>query len=210
MALPSVAQSQLLGTTLQRVVSTFRPRSLALLGAAGGNGLELVDPGIVSRVAAIDFNPEYLEACARRHSSSFSRFEAVLHDLSQGPPVFAPVDCVYAGLVLEYLNPEPRYADLLSLVADGGVFAALVQLPSPSLPEVSDSPFAKLAQLQSAFCFVDPRRMHDSLGALGCSLISDERFDLATGKSFYFAAYRFNPLPVAGFGPALFSRDPAP
>lgn len=89
MALPSVAQSQLLGTTLQRVVSTFRPRSLAILGAAGGNGLELVDSDVVSRVAAIDFNPEYLDACARRHSSSFPRFEAVLQDLTKAPPAIA-------------------------------------------------------------------------------------------------------------------------
>jgi hypothetical protein len=57
MALPSVAQAQLLGATLHRVVSEFRPRSLAVLGVAGGNGLELIDPEIVGRLVAVDLNP---------------------------------------------------------------------------------------------------------------------------------------------------------
>ena len=53
MGLPSVGQGQLLATTLRRVVSTFQPRTVAVFGAAGGNGLELVDPPIVRRVTII-------------------------------------------------------------------------------------------------------------------------------------------------------------
>ena len=58
MALPSIGQGQLLSTTLQQVVSAFRPRSLAVLGAAGGNGLDALDPVVVRRVVAVDFNSD--------------------------------------------------------------------------------------------------------------------------------------------------------
>src|SRR5262245_28441203 len=114
MALPSVRQSELLASILRRVVRTFRPRSLAVLGAAGGNGLELVDPAIVGRVIAVDFNSEYLAVCTDRYAASFARFEPILHDLSQGPPAFEPVECVYAGLVLEYIPTDRFFAYLAS------------------------------------------------------------------------------------------------
>jgi hypothetical protein len=106
MALPSVGQAQLLGTALQRTVTQLQPRSLAVFGVAGGNGLELVDRAVVRRVAALDFNPDYLALCTRRYATSFDQFEPVLHDLSQGPPLIAPVECIFAGLVLEYLCIE--------------------------------------------------------------------------------------------------------
>src|SRR5262245_40982741 len=106
MALPSIGQAQLLGTALLRTVTQFRPHSLAVLGVAGGNGLECLDRGLVRRVVALDFNPEYLALCSQRYAASFTEFEAVLHDLSQGPPGISPVECVFAGLVLEYLCVE--------------------------------------------------------------------------------------------------------
>jgi hypothetical protein len=190
MALPSVGQAQLLAATLRQLVSTFRPRTLAVLGAAGGNGLELVDPAIVHRVVALDFNPEFLTVCADRHAASFVQFEPILHDLSLGPPTIRPVECVYAGLVLEYLVPEDFCAYLPSLLTGGGVFAALLQLPSPSLAEVSSSPFRSLEKLQAAFSFVTPERLRDALAGRGFTLIEHDRIDLASGKSFYYAAYR--------------------
>jgi hypothetical protein len=189
MDLPSVGQAQLVATTLQRVVSTFQPRTLAVLGAAGGNGLGLVQPAIVRRLVAVDFNLHYLAVCADRHAASFAQFEPILHDLSQGPPAMEPVDCVYAGLVLEYVAPELFCAYLPSLLTSGGVFAALFQLPSPNLPEISASPFHSLKKLESVFSFVNEKVICDALTVRGFSLIENEYISLATGKSFYYVAY---------------------
>src|SRR6185436_6623521 len=85
MALPSVGQAQLLGTALLRTVTQFQPRSLAILGVAGGNGLECVERATVRRVVALDFNPDYLALCTHRHAASFDQFEPVLHHLSLRP-----------------------------------------------------------------------------------------------------------------------------
>lgn len=195
MALPSVAQSQLLATTLQRLVSHYQPRSLAILGAAGGNGLQLVDSAIVRRVVAIDFNPDYLAVCESRHTASFSEFQPVIHDLSQGPPAIEPVECIFAGLVLEYLRLDVFCSYLSSLLTDGGTFATLLQLPSEGIPEVSVSPFSSLTQLQSAFSFVSPTHLNHLLAAQGFLRLSHEQIDLDTGKSFYFASYQLSKRP---------------
>jgi hypothetical protein len=190
MAFPSVGQAQLLSTALRRTVAEFQPRSLAVLGVAGGNGLEVVERAVVRRVVALDFNPDYLALCSQRFASSFTQFEPVLHDLSQGPPAIAPVECVFAGLVLEYLHVETFCDYLASILTTGGSFSALLQLPSPTLPEVSASPFASLRGLESAFSFVDPAFLDDHLSAHGFSCVVRDRYDLASGKSFYYASYR--------------------
>jgi len=162
MALPSVGQTQLLGTALQRIVTQFQPRSLAVLGVAGGNGLELVDPAIVRRVVALDFNSDYLALCTHRHATSFDQFEPVLHDLSQGPPLIAPVECIFAGLVLEYLCIELFCGYLAALLTTAGNFSALLQLPSATLPEISTSPFSSLSRLEPAFSFVHPTSLDNA------------------------------------------------
>ena len=190
MALPSVGQAQLLSAALQRTVTQFRPRSLAVFGVVGGNGLELVEGGIVHRVVALDFNPDYLALCVQRHAASFAEFEAVLHDLSQGPPVIRPVECIFAGLVLEYLCVKSFCGYLASLLTPGGRFAALLQLPSATLPEVSPSPFTSLARLEPALSFVPPASLYDSLSAHGFSRIAEDRYDLDSGKSFYYVSYQ--------------------
>jgi hypothetical protein len=184
MALPSIGQARLLSTTLQQVVSAFQPRSLAVLGVAGGNGLDVVDAALVRRVVAIDFNPDYLDLCAKRHAASFAQFETILHDLSQGPPVIVPVECLYAGLLLEYLRVPPFAAYLPSLLTSGGIFAALVQLPSPDRSEVSVSPFPSLRKLHQVFSFVDVDLLRELLTARGFSVIEERPIHLASGKSF--------------------------
>jgi hypothetical protein len=190
MALPSVGQAQLLCTALRRTVVQFQPHSLAILGVAGGNGLDCIEQTVVRRIVALDFNPDYLALCSRRYGSSFREFEPVLHDLSQGPPSITPVECVFAGLVLEYLHVDAFCGYLGSLLTTSGAFATLLQLPSPTLPEVSPSPFSSLTRLESAFCFVEPAFLDGRLSAHGFSHVLSERYDLTSGKSFQYACYR--------------------
>jgi hypothetical protein len=191
MSLASVAQSQMLAGVLQRAVAEFRPRSLAVLGAAGGNGLDCVDPGIVQRVVAVDFNPEYLTLCTKRYAGRFTQYEAVLHDLRDGPPSFEPVDLVYAGLVLEYLDCLAFVNYLPRLLSPGGVFVAVLQLPSASLPEVSPSPFVSLTRLEGAFQFVDPAALRAALVGRGFSCCEENVIRLASGKEFHYGFFRW-------------------
>ena len=71
MALPDIAQAQMLAEQLQQLVASYRPQSVTLLGAAGGNGLSSVDASVVRRVVAVDLNPGYVEACSQRFAGKF-------------------------------------------------------------------------------------------------------------------------------------------
>jgi len=56
MSAPVVAQAEMLADVLRELLERYRPRSLAVLGSAGGNGLEYVDPLVTQRVVAVTFS----------------------------------------------------------------------------------------------------------------------------------------------------------
>jgi hypothetical protein len=159
MAHATVAQARMLSAVLREAVAELQPRSLAILGAAGGNGLEAVDAASVRRVVATDRNPEYLTACTERRAHRFTHYEAVLHDLSTGPPPFAPVDLVFAGLLLEYLDGYILFDLLPPLLSARGVFVTLLQLHSARLSTVSRLPFTGMSRLGPVFHVVDPAKL---------------------------------------------------
>lgn len=75
MTLPYVGQAQLLSRLLSEAIESYRPSSLALLGCAGGNGLERVPSTSVERVVGIDINPQYLQRTADRYRDRIPRLE---------------------------------------------------------------------------------------------------------------------------------------
>ena len=75
MSLDTVRQAPMLADRFELLVERQRPASLALVGCAGGNGLDRIGPGRVTRVVAVDINPRYVEAAARRYADRFERFE---------------------------------------------------------------------------------------------------------------------------------------
>lgn len=187
----AVAQAQMLSRLLQEAIFEYQPHSIAILGAAGGNGLEKVDPMTVRRVVAVDVNPAFLALCTERYSRRFERYEAIVHDLSAGAPSFEPVDFIYAGLLLEYVDYGAFLVHSPRLVLPAGRFVALIQLPSATLPTVSDSPFASLRQLESIFHFVDPVAVRAILRGRGFTCCTEKTIHLESGKEFHYAVFRF-------------------
>lgn len=185
MAMPDIAQAQLLGDQLQRLVEVHRPQSLAVLGVAGGNGLERLNASIVKRVVAVDVNPTYVGSCQQRHAARFECFEPLVHDLTHGMPAIEPVDMVFAGLVLEYLPQEQWTRVLTERLTPEGIASVVLQLPSAHLTEVSQSPYTSLKSLEPVFHFVSPGRLHSAMEAISFTEVDASQVTLPSGKSFH-------------------------
>ena len=56
MALPHVDQASLLSDVFADALSKYSPRAAAILGCAGGNGLDRVDVKQTERVVCVDIN----------------------------------------------------------------------------------------------------------------------------------------------------------
>src|SRR5690349_17888547 len=99
MSAPGVEQLGALSFLFSRALRRVQPRSVAVLGIAGGNGLEHIDASVAS-VVGIDVHAEYLDEARRRYPS----LPLDLHclDLSSERVRIAPVDLVHAALVFEH------------------------------------------------------------------------------------------------------------
>lgn len=184
MALPDVGQAAALASELADLVRWSRPASLALLGCAGGNGLDHVDPAVTRRVVALDINPDFLEAASRRFAGRFDEFQTTRCDIAAaGSAPFEPVDAIFAGLVLEYVPLVPALRFVRSGLETDGVFVCVIQQESASSPRVSTSPYSdSLSVLSEHIRTLKPEQVIDAAVICGLRFIRSRSLAMPNGK----------------------------
>src|ERR1019366_6008220 len=91
MSLLSIGQAQMLADQLAHLVASYRPTSVGIVGCAGGNGLDRIEPWPVELLFALDVNP--------RHARRFTCLNLYCADVQTGSLQFEPVDLMYAALL---------------------------------------------------------------------------------------------------------------
>jgi hypothetical protein len=172
--------ADLFGEALVRL----RPRSVAVLGVAGGNGLQHVDGTLTSRVVAIDVNPGYLAATKNRFPD-LRGLELHCADLERDLLAVEPVSLVHAALVFEHAGMDRCLDNALSLVAAGGHLSVVLQLPSEALEAVTPTAFTSMATLADDFALIDPHQLRRVLAQRELRLTHQARLSLSTGKAFW-------------------------
>lgn len=189
MGLPSVGQARLLARIFGETLKEYSPSSVALLGCAGGNGLEHVWETAVERVVCIDINPDYVEATRMRYRNRIRALELFVGDLQVDSFPFRPVDLAFAGLLLEYVDVAAVLPGIHAMLRPGGLLVAVLQMPG-RLPEVTPSPFGSLGSLSTIMNLVDPA----GLGALaveaGFEPLDAKVVKAAGGKRFHVQPFR--------------------
>ena len=182
MALPSVAQAPLLADILAHALATHAPRSVAVLGCAGGNGFDRIAAAGVERVVGVDINPAYIEQTRVRYGARIPRLELFAADVQTDAPAFAPVDLVFAGLLFEYVDVAVVLERIRAMLHPQGVLSSVVQLPSTTSAEVTPSPYTSLAALAPVMRLVLPARLCELAVARGYREVSARTLDTAAGK----------------------------
>lgn len=184
MGSPGVDQLAPLADLFGEALIRLRPRSVAVLGVAGGNGLEHVDGTLTTRVVGIDVNPGYLDA-TRRRFPDLRGLELLCADLESDVLLLEPVAMVHAALVFEHAGTAQCLDTAVSLVSPGGHLSVVLQLPSTEHAAVTPSPFASMASLADDFAFVDPHQLRRGLARRELRLTHQARRILSTGKAFW-------------------------
>lgn len=192
MALPEVAQAVLLADIFADLLTKYRPRSVAVLGCAGGNGLERIANATTGRVVAVDLNPRYVERLRARFQKRIPKLEATVGDIQGEDVSFAPVELAYAALLLEYVDVGTVLQRMRSLLTEDGLLATLVQLPDSALPAVTPSPFPSIQALAPFMRYVPPERLRELAEKGGYREISSWQEKSSGGKRFQ--AQIFRPL----------------
>ena len=119
MGLDEVFQLQQLSEILRAQLCDYKVTTAAILGIAGGNGLEHVSTTGLKTVYGLDINAEYLAACKERYGHFGERLQLVRCDLSQPDACLPQAELIVANLFIEYIglarfvshiaNTQPRY-----------------------------------------------------------------------------------------------------
>jgi SAM-dependent methyltransferase len=184
MALPDIAQAQMLSGILADVAEKLRPRSLAVLGCAGGNGFDRISPAITGRVVGVDLNPLYIAQARARHEKRFRSLELLVADIQKDAIAFEPVDLVFAALVLEYVDVDAVIARTRAMLGEEGALVTVVQLPGPLSAKVTPSPFASLQSLAGVMRLVPPDEVRQAALSQGYIEIESGIVTSAGGKQF--------------------------
>jgi hypothetical protein len=190
MALPQVAQASFLADIFGTLLREQIPASVAVLGCAGGGGFERIDPAATERVVGVDINPTYLRELRSRFQGRFGWLETICGDLEGETVRFESVDLAYAALLFEYVEVPAVLARLSRLVVPGGVLGTVVQLPDPSVPVVTPSPYTSLRALSERLRLVPPDQLRAWALRVGFCERARRELTAAGGRRFCAQVFR--------------------
>jgi SAM-dependent methyltransferase len=188
MADAAIGQAQLLADLLAAAIAAHRPRSVAVLGCAGGNGFERV-PADVERVIGVDLNPAFVAATRARFEARVPPLELHVADVAERCP-FAPVELAFAGLLLEYVDVPRALRSIRAALTPQGALVTVVQLPSAAPIVTRSAHAAALAPVGAAFRFVAPDALEEAARHAGLAPVSAETARASGGKDFRVQTFR--------------------
>jgi|HubBroStandDraft_1064217.scaffolds.fasta_scaffold02961_6 SAM-dependent methyltransferase len=191
MALPAVAQADLLADVLTSLLEQYAPPSVAVLGCAGGNGFDRISPAVTDRVVGMDINPNFIDATRVRFQGRFRSLELLVGDLQIEAFSVEPVDFLYAALVFEYLDLSAAWRSIRSLLRPGAVVGTVVQLPTDGFDAVTRSTYPSVQALAPSMRLVSPVELRDSAGH-DAEELNAYSVDSRAGKQFQVQVFRFN------------------
>jgi threonine dehydrogenase-like Zn-dependent dehydrogenase len=184
MSSEEVRQLAVLSELFAEAIARCRPSSIAVLGIAGGNGLEHIDGSVTTRIVGVDLNPQYIESVRRRYSH-LPGLDLCCVNLSEQSLVLEPVQLVHAALIFEHAGVELCLENAIALTAPGGNLSVVLQLPAESGNAAGASLFASIENLHAHFSFVRPAALCESLAGRGFRLARQTTRELPAGKAFW-------------------------
>jgi hypothetical protein len=190
MSLPEVGQAQMIADQFDRAIMRWSPASIAVIGCAGGNGLERIAVGTVERIVAVDVNPDYLEQTRVRHAQRLQELELICADIQSDSVRYEPVDLTYAALLFEYVDVPSTLKTLKANSRPNAVLTTVLQLPHATLGTVSQSPYTSLGTLASAIALVSPEVLCHAAVKAGFAVADSATIELLSGKKFWIQNFK--------------------
>lgn len=185
---PEVGQLNALSELFAEAMRRCRPSSVAILGIAGGNGLEHIDTTITTRVVGLDINPQYIKAVSERYLH-LPGLELCCVDLSRQQIESEPVQLVHAALIFEHAGDSLCLENALSLVNPGGNLSVVLQLPGEIGQVAIASHFSSIEHLKSCFSLISPTWLCESLAERKFQFRYQTTRTLPAGKGFWMGIF---------------------
>lgn len=190
MSLPLIGQAKMLADQLELLIERHAPGSVAIIGCAGGNGLERIKSAELERIVAVDINPEYIAQAKARHATRLTQLELCCADIQSESLNFGAVDLVYAALIFEYVDTRSTLASLRRNCRQSATLATLLQLPHAAQAAVTPSPYSSLGALAPFMKLLAPDELCRVAKSAGFDAVNSEVITLPSGKRFCMQVFR--------------------
>lgn len=182
MRLENVHQLQTMNEMMKEQFYAYPAQSLMILGVAGGNGLEHIDPQTFHSVYGVDINPDYLEVCQKRYSVLGDCFKPICADLSDDALQPPHADLLIANLLIEYIGYE-CFQKVVTKVKPQ-YLSCIIQV-NPETSFVSDSPYLHaFDRLDEVHHPIEEQELVSRMQEIGYTQKLSAVKDLPNGKKF--------------------------
>lgn len=183
-----VQQLTVLSGLFKRALDHCLPESVAVLGVAGGNGLEQIDCAVTKRIVGVDINQRYLDKVQRRFGT-LAGLELHCRDLAERDFSLPPVGLVHAALIFEHVGLGVALENALALVAPQGALSVVLQLPSEDEQAVASTSYTSMQTLKQDFALIEISEFQRLLGQNGFRLVEQESRSLPAGKALWLGVF---------------------
>ncbi|HHW31940.1 MAG TPA: methyltransferase type 11 [Clostridiaceae bacterium] len=184
MASAEVYQLQTLNKITRQQLIEYKPSTVAILGVAGGNGLENIDKEITKRVYCIDVNKKYLDACRIRYPNLLEILEFIHCDLSRNDAILPLSDIHICNLIIEYLGEESFGRLIYNSKNNVNIITCVIQ-KNCGVNFVSPSDHSsEFEPIMAIHNDIDEKKLVKILESIDFSFIKNELYKLPNGKYF--------------------------
>ena len=178
-----VFQLQTLGQITQEQLA-YPAAVIAILGIAGGNGLEYIDLAKTKKIVAYDINQIYLDECKARFSYLGDRLATICCDLGENDFMLQNCDLLICNLIIEYLGIDVFCNLLKRNLTRLKTVTCVIQKDHGNNFVSSSEASSELASLNAIHNDIDEHVLDRSLKDIGFHLITRKSYLLPNHKEF--------------------------
>ncbi|MBP5261450.1 MAG: methyltransferase type 11 [Clostridiales bacterium] len=182
MSLDSVRQLQAMNALMKAQFGDYPVSSAMVLGIAGGNGLEHVDPAKYQTVYGVDINDEYLRIVESRYPELSDVLKCLRVELINESDKLPHADLIIANLLVEYIGYDV-FKNAVATVMPQFV-SCVIQINENAEQWVSDSPYIHaFDRLDEVHHQMDEDCLEKAMGEIGYSGALRQKVGLPNGKA---------------------------
>jgi len=182
MKLSTVQQLQKLNEIMKSQIYQYEIETVAILGVAGGNGLEHIDSTKIKVVYGIDINQNYLDVCKEKYKNLKDCLVLKKLDLSNISNDLPVSDIIIANLFIEYIGIDMFIKQLSKIFPP---YVSCVIQENLDINFVSDSPYVKaFDEISVLHRDIEKGSLVKAISTIGYSLIFSEEHLLPNMKKF--------------------------
>ena len=191
MSLDSVRQLQALDSIMQEQFAAYPVETAAVLGIAGGNGLEHLDTDNFRTVYGVDINADYLRAVFQRYTQLSGVLKCLHIDLINEVEKLPKAQLLIANLLIEYIGYGAFHRAVLQTAPL--YVSCVIQINTDAEQWVSESPYLRaFDRLDEGHHQMEEKALTAAMNEIGYSLILQESCPLPNGKALVRVDYKGN------------------